>query len=412
MVARDTETYESLLKSMSALSGLFSQSEIPYIDSRFAERLFVLTTGAIDLGRADKSFDALLPNGIGVGVKTFATNSKRQKTEKIAEFTALAREGRFRVSDKSKLVKRVAEARNQRVLSNAAEYGIDINKSFYHCLIRFVGGAKVHEEPYQLIDTENLSPLTSTGLPAGDWSFEDGKIYFTDGISSYGFSIAKNVLMKRFQFDLKTDVIRLEIDPNPLELLNEIVGRKSSVGTSHAPLTLDLGDGEESDDGGTPGVDYVILPLYSTRDGKVPNKSGINQWNAGGRSRSFGEAYVPVPSSIHRRFPSFFPPRDKHFILDFPNGFRSHRAKICQDNGKALMTEHNVELGRWLLSVIDPSTSSSDFDKPPRHDQKPYSYADLVAINCDSVQISRIKSGHYSIQFAPIGSFHIFEKSL
>ena len=95
MIQRDKDHYEPLLQSIVSLSGLFSQSETPYIDSRFVEKLFVVTTGARDLGRADKSFDALLDTGAGIGVKTFVAGAARHSDEKIAEFTDLGNSGQI-----------------------------------------------------------------------------------------------------------------------------------------------------------------------------------------------------------------------------------------------------------------------------------------------------------------------------
>jgi hypothetical protein len=410
MIKRDTETYSSLLKSMASLSGLFSQSSVPYINSRFVEKLFVITTGALDLGRRDKSFDALLPGGQGVGVKTFTAPTGNSKLEKVAEFTAMAGQGKFQISDKEKLVKVIASARNQRILSNAAEYAIDLSKCVYHCLIRFDNGACVHEEPYQLIDLGNLTPLNRSGHPAKSWTFDNGNIYFSDGLSAYSYSLAKNVLMKRFVFDRQENTISLTIDQNPLAILDKLVGRTSSKLSTLSSISIDI---DESEQGpvGVPGKDFVILPLYSLRDNKVPLKSGINQWNAGGRSRKFGEAYIPVPALIHQRFPAFFPLRDQHFSLELPNGSTPQLAKICQDGGKALMTESNIELGKWIISVIDPLTETSEFSKPPSRSRRPFTYNDLVTIGSDSVLVERLATKRYAARFAGLGTFEEFERS-
>ena len=101
------------------------------------------------------------------------------------------------------------------------------------------------------------------------------------------------------------------------------------------------------------GIDYVVLPLYSTRGrvAHVPQKSGLNQWNAGGRERDENEVYIPVPISIRRNYPDFFPGRDVNFVLILPD--RSElSAKICQDGGKALMSNPNSALGEWLLRKV------------------------------------------------------------
>ena len=66
--------------------------------------------------------------------------------------------------------------------------------------------------------------------------------------------------------------------------------------------------------------EFVILPLYGYKNKEkfVFEKSGLNQWNAGGRKRDFGEIYIPIPIEIHKSFPNFFPPRDKKFNLVVP----------------------------------------------------------------------------------------------
>ena len=231
-------------------------------------------------------------------------------------------------------------------------------------------------------------------------------VYFTDGRSKYKFNVAKNVLYKRFHFDPEVNNIKLAIHPDPLSLLDELVGRKPRRSDMGIAISLGMDDTPF----GVKGVDYVVLPLYSPKTKKVHEKSGINQWNAGGRKRKLGEVYVSIPSEVRRSYPAFFPPRDTHFDLQLPNSSTMHKAKVCQEGGKALMTERNIELGRWLLSVIDPATKAEDFDLPPTRN-RPYAYEDLVAIGSDSVIISRHKVGRtkkYVVSFGPLGSFEDF----
>jgi hypothetical protein len=66
----------------------------------------------------------------------------------------------------------------------------------------------------------------------------------------------------------------------------------------------------------------------------------LNQWNAGGRERNMGEVYIPVPIEIHKKYPNFFPSRDEVSSLQIPTG-EIFRAKLCQENAKALMTNPN-----------------------------------------------------------------------
>jgi hypothetical protein len=438
MIKRDTARYSHLLKGVARLSGLFSSNDAPYVDSRFVEKLFVETAGARDLSRRDASFDALMPDGVGVGIKTFLGGAGNSKKEKVAEFTEISGAGLLNGLSKADLVATISTARNERILSDAAEYGVDVSRSVYHCLVRFVGGAVVHEEPYELIDVGNLQPSSKTGVPQTSWGAVAEGVHFTDGKSFYTYSTSKSVLMKRFVFDRRKDFIDLEIDPDPLALLDSLVGRVEGValldditsvssppphadevrGSVFAGATTGTGKlsvagfGFEADSEKlmVPGVDYVVLPLYSTRDRQVPEKSGINQWNAGGRPRAFGEAYVPIPASIHRQFPDFFPARDSIFMLRLPNSAELHRAKVCQDGSKALMTSPNFELGKWIISVLDPSKVNADFNKPVSG-ESPYAYADLLRIGKDAVMVTKLTDDQrtiYSLEFAPVGSYEDF----
>ena len=68
------------------------------------------------------------------------------------------------------------------------------------------------------------------------------------------------------------------------------------------------------------GIDYVVLPLYNEKTYQIPEKSGLNQWNAGGRKRNENEVYIPIPIKIHQLYPTFFPKRDEPFMLELPDG--------------------------------------------------------------------------------------------
>lgn len=264
-MTRERERYESLLRAMARLSGLFSVNSAPYIDSRFVEKLYIETTGAKDLGRKDKSFDALHSDGSGVGVKTFLGQAGSAKVEKIAEFAALANAGTFIGLNSEELAHSVALARNTRVSSDVAEYGVVLDTSIYHCLIRISGGAVVHEEPYRLIEIGNLAPTNSNGTRKKGWGKLEKGVYFTDGLSDYTYSVSKNVLMKRFRFDRDTEFIPLEIEVNPFILLDQLVGRApmgdtTRKDTTGAKMKTKRILGEE-----VRGRDYVVLPLLPSR---------------------------------------------------------------------------------------------------------------------------------------------------
>lgn len=88
----------------------------------------------------------------------------------------------------------------------------------------------------------------------------------------------------------------------------------------------------------------VKLPL--TAHGKeeaVPLKSGLNWGQRAGREPN--QAYISVPGKVQAL--GFFPPRGEYFtvITDDGNTFQMSRR---QDNGKALHTPNNSDLGRYF----------------------------------------------------------------
>ena len=102
----------------------------------------------------------------------------------------------------------------------------------------------------------------------------------------------------------------------------------------------------------------LILPLFSFKKDGTPevfSKSGLNQWNAAGRRRSYSEVYIPYNKSEQLSSPGFFPeyvPKQKedkdHFIVHLPSG-KTVEASRCQSEGKGIMSADNDDFGEWLL---------------------------------------------------------------
>ena len=140
----------------------------------------------------------------------------------------------------------------------------------------------------------------------------------------------------------------------------------------------------------------LILPLYSyTKGFYVYEKSGLNQWNAGGRTRNLDEVYIPFPSFIKQDFDDFFPNRNEPFVVKLPNNSEISM-KVCQDRGKALMSNPNQALGKWLLR---------DVLNIPHG--KLVTYEMLQEIGIDSVIFE--KAGNdYRLDFKKLGSFDEF----
>jgi len=95
-------------------------------------------------------------------------------------------------------------------------------------------------------------------------------------------------------------------------------------------------------------------------------------------------------------FPDFFPDRDTPFNLKFPDG-ESVTAKICQENGKALMTQSNRKLGKLILrnglklSIGELAT-----------------YEKLQLLGIDSVRIDKISNSEFEINFSKNSSYEEF----
>jgi len=398
--------YENLLKSVASMSRLYSDNNKAYIHPRFVEKLYIHCTGAQDLSRKDMSFDALLGKDIGVGVKTFITdNLLISKSEKVAEFTRHAALGEFEGLDHYEKALKSAELRNNRVSSDANEYSIDINKSIYHCLVRTNDGAIIHEEPYLLVNTAEIKPTDTRGNTIKKFITEaSGHTYFTDGMSNYCFNRSKNVLYKKFNLSEfnNSEVIPLEI----FDDIFERILRWTNLGINKVELSSNTTTNHESPL--IAGTDYVVLPLYGTsyKEKKVQPKSGINQWNAGGRERQFGESYIPIPIEIHQKYPNFFPERDKKFKIKLPNR-KIILAKVCQDNKKALMSDPNTDLCDWLYNIID---LSKDVSIKRFEEKRPYTYQDLMKVGKDSVRVVKVtdKEYQYEIETMNLGSFDKF----
>ena len=242
----------------------------------------------------------------------------------------------------------MSEFRNERMFLANDLY--DVNDSIYHVVGRKKGLLRIFNVPYETIDISKLHVEKDT----------DKSIIFHDEKNQYSFNKSKSVLQKIFVVPNQFKDIPVEIFEEPLEMLESIFGQGK----------LEIKKQVKRD--------YVILPLYSRRDGCVPVKSGLNQWNADGRKRDFDEVYIPVPSQIHKDYPDFFPTRDIVFSLELPNG-NVLSAKICQSGGKALMSNPNKALGEWILRRI--------FKKKPG---ELVTMFDLQRLGIDSVCVEKL----------------------
>lgn len=358
--------YERLLKSVGSLSKLFSENPEPYLAYRATENLFCKAFEAENLSRSDASADAS-KDRVGFGLKTFLEGNGKTM-QKVAEFNG--DHALFRTLEPEAKIKKIAELRNERLETTKRIFGLD--SIIYHCITRQVGKILVYETPAHLIDIDNIKNIKV--------SANGSSIQFSDPSAEYSFNVSKSTLYMRF---VTPEEVLLDV---PVRVLDDPFGEIekliSEAGLIFAPLKVQP---------------HVFLPLYSMRGGKhVPEKSGLNQWNAGGRDRHVNEIYIPIPAWIHKKFPGFFPDRDTAFELTLPD--RSVlTASLCQDGSKALMSNPNQALGKWLLR-----------DVLNLQEKELLTYEKLQNIGLDTVVVYKVDNEHYDIDFTRIGSYENF----
>ena len=355
----EKKKYETDLKVIGSLSNLFSNSNVPYLYYRIAEKIFCNSFNAKDLSRGDVALDAY-KNGLGIGLKTFLQGNSKS-FQKVAEFNK-DRELYEKLSS-TKLIKTISDLRNKRIKFTENLYNIE--RSVYHCVVRDENVFKLYEESMDYIDIVNIKNIKK----------KKSTIIFDDDKHEYSFNLTKSTLTKRFITTLVSHEFNVDILESPLDDIKNCFREisHSYISTSHI-------------------LDTVYLPLYG-KNKKVYSNSGLNQWNANGRVRNPDEVYIPIPVSVHRKAPLFFPDRDSPFNLKLPTG-DILQVKVCQSSNKALMSYHNKELGKWILrdvlSLIEGELLT---------------YEKLQILGIDSVRIDKIDSMNYEINFASLDSF-------
>lgn len=194
-------------------------------------------------------------------------------------------------------------------------------------------------------------------------------------------------MQRKFYIPKNHDILDIRIIDNPFEILL---------------LLKDRIVADEEMETKKAGVDYIILPLYSIRGGfkNVPERSGLNQWNANGRPRIYGEVYIPIPKKIHNFCPDFFPPREIAFNLITPNNEKLD-VKVCQDNSKALMSKPNKALANWLLKIA-----------LGLKEREILTYERLENLGFDSVIIFKESNKNFRIDIRKIDSYEKFIENL
>lgn len=373
------ELYIELLQITGALSNLFAESKTPFLYYRTMENIFCKSFDADNLSRSDVSVDAG-KGKVGIGLKTFL-HQNGKTFQKVAEFN---RESYlYRDLEKEDIIIKISELRNERIKSTKRI--CDLNDMMYHFVTRHSGEMRIYEETMDLIDIENIRPLSNNK--------SKNTIHFTDGLNNYNFSLSKSTLLKRFDLQdiLPMKTFPVEILQDPFEFLLKHKNNLITKGEFDPNVRIE---------------DYIVLPLYSYKSGVVEEKSGLNMWNAGGRKRDENEVYIPIPSFIHKKNPGFFKYKDDEsrntdsFKVILPNK-RKLSMKVTQGGGKALQSDPNKELGKWILRDVLQIPGKQLASKEM-----------LDEIGVDSVQLSKVKENLYYLDFLKTGSFEEYFDSL
>ncbi len=359
--------YLKLLSAVSKLSGLFSESAVPFINYRVAENIFCRSFKANNLSRSDTAFDADF-NSVGIGLKTFISKNNNS-TEKVAEFNSLSRD--LKNYQGRELALKLGVYRNERI--DLANRVYNIKSSLYHIVARREKELLLFETDYNQIDIANIHSVKEN----------KASLQFEDGHNFYSFNYSKSTLFRKFIIPQNAFRLPIDIIEDPYSLLLDLFSSN---------------DFKSATDKLVKGENYVVLPLYGIKNKEkfVFEKSGLNQWNAGGRKRDIGEIYIPIPINIHNEYPNFFPKRDEHFKLEVPTG-EIFEAKVCQDNSKALMTNPNKALSDWLLRKI-LQLKEGELATIEKLDE----------LGFDSVIITKSKKGDFKIDIMKTNAYNEF----
>lgn len=367
--------YKKMLAIIGKLTLLFSESDCPYLPYRAHENIFCKYLNAENLARMDCSADAK-KDRIGIGLKTWMG----QDDQKVAEFGRLRET--FAGLTGMDLVRTIAEYRNDRIRVTKNLNGIDT--MIYHIVKRVPGAMQILEHSFDYIDIDNLSLIPNRG--------NVNNTYFTDGNHTYHFSTSKNTLYMIFEDMELLDSFDVEIMDDPYSfLMNLMYGQDGIEADNEIEEIIHPVENTR--------LPQICLRLYSTRaDGTkfVAEKSGLNQWNAGGRARNANELYIPYPAEDRAKTVGFFPGRDTVFSLTLPDG-TVIPTKICQADGKAIMSNPNKILGEWLLRKVFELEEGTLV-----------TYEMLQRFGIDSVIFTKHGDLDYSVDFAEIGTYEEF----
>ncbi len=364
--------YRNMLKIVGSLSRIYSESDEPYLYYRCHENIFCKYFVAENLSREDCSADAK-KNDIGIGLKTWVGADN----QKVAEFNKLR--STYQDLPILEMIKKVSEYRNERIRVTKNLHGI--NQMIYHIVKRIPKTMQIYECSFDSININDIKIL--------DERTNANNIYFTDNNHVYHFNISKSTLYMLFENMDLLDSFEIDILNDPYSYLERLFENNMEVLANVSDVTIPNYTVESNES--------ICLRLYTidrtTGEKTVQERSGLNQWNASGRVRDPNEIYIPYPAEDRRKNEGFFPPRDTQFNLHLPDG-SVISAKVCQEGGKAIMSNPNKVLGEWLLRDV--------FELPIG---TVITYEMLEKFGVDSVVFTKLGNLEYKIDFTNIGTY-------
>lgn len=377
------DNYKSMLKILGSLSRLFSEAEEPYLYYRAHENVFAKYFEVDNNARHDDSADAYDSRfGVGIGLKTWVGRDN----QKVAEFGRLRPQYEHLVG--MELIQAIASYRNARIRTTMNSHGL--HEMLYHIVKRVPGAMRIYEAAFDEIDIDNIVLEEDRG--------NANNTYFKDGKHTYNFSHSKNTLYMIFDDMELLDEFEVEIYENPYDVLSCLMAQGVAV-----PMQESVSRENK-----------LCLRLYSTKpDGTkfVAKKSGLNQWNGVRKSyrtnengerevtretpRNPNELYIPYPAEDRSRN-EFFPPRNVDFELMLPDG-QCISAKVCQQDSKAIMSNPNNLLGKWLLRDVFELEEGTIV-----------TYEMLRIFNIDSVIFTKLEDRKYKVDFCELGTYENF----
>lgn len=297
-----------------SLHKLSSTNETIILNPRSVEYMLCESLNLENLSRKDSPIDAL-KGKIGFGIKTFLLprlNDKiLTKSEKVAEFKEDSLKISQALTDLDKIIT-VSYLRNQRL--KTAMTNDCLNSLLYLLILRFKNQVFYYEHSYEFIDIEHIKIISS----------HEKNIVFTDNINTYSYKFSNSTLHQDFSIEKSKikETYNIEKIYSPEELEDKLISEKK--------ITLFFSD-------------------------LLQSASGLNQGYAKGRKRDTDEIYIPIKSKIHKEYPHFFPRNKANLDMPFTVMLTNNKfatCKLCQSGRKALMSNPNTTLGKYILRFL------------------------------------------------------------